>query len=169
MLKTFLTTVAAASLLAIANTADAGELKLGHSTWVGYGPFYVARDKGFFKDEDGSLLEGTASNLFIVEGGALVTPPLSQGILPGTSRAVVLLLAREAGREVREERVDEARLRAADEVFVTSSTIRLAPVVAFEGEPVGGGALGPVARDLQARFEAHIDGLVAAERAAARA
>ncbi|MCA9514503.1 MAG: aminotransferase class IV, partial [Myxococcales bacterium] len=70
------------------------------------------RAEGFFKDEDGSLLEGTASNLFIVEGGALVTPPLSQGILPGTSRAVVLLLAREAGREVREERVDEARLRA---------------------------------------------------------
>ena len=31
--------------------ADAGELKLGHSTWVGYGPFYIARDKGFFKEE----------------------------------------------------------------------------------------------------------------------
>lgn len=123
------------------------------------------RAEGFFKDEDGSLLEGTASNLFLVEGGTLVTPALSQGILPGTSRAVVLELARSEGRAVREERVDEARLRAADEVFVTSSTIRVAPVVAFEGEPVGGGARGPVVAGLQARFEAHIDGLVAAERA----
>ena len=51
MLKKFLGLAAAASLLALASTADAGELKLGHSTWVGYGPFYVARDKGYFKDE----------------------------------------------------------------------------------------------------------------------
>lgn len=40
-----------ASSLALASAADAGTLKLGHSTWVGYGPFYVARDKGYFKEE----------------------------------------------------------------------------------------------------------------------
>ncbi len=43
--------VMAASLMAMASIAEAGSLKLGHSTWVGYGPFYIARDKGFFKEE----------------------------------------------------------------------------------------------------------------------
>ena len=51
MMKKLLGLAAATSLLALASTADAGELKLGHSTWVGYGPFYIARDKGFFKEE----------------------------------------------------------------------------------------------------------------------
>lgn len=51
MLRKLIATGAAAALLALTAQADAGTLKLGHSTWVGYGPFYIARDKGFFKDE----------------------------------------------------------------------------------------------------------------------
>lgn len=51
MLKKLLGLASAVSILALASAAEAGELKLGHSTWVGYGPFYVARDKGFFKEE----------------------------------------------------------------------------------------------------------------------
>ncbi len=51
MLRKLIGLAAAASILAMASAAEAGSLKLGHSTWVGYGPFYIARDKGFFKDE----------------------------------------------------------------------------------------------------------------------
>lgn len=51
MLRKLVATGAIAALLALGGTAEAGSLKLGHSTWVGYGPFYIARDKGFFKDE----------------------------------------------------------------------------------------------------------------------
>jgi NitT/TauT family transport system substrate-binding protein len=51
MLRKLIATGAVAALLAFTAQADAGTLKLGHSTWVGYGPFYIARDKGFFKDE----------------------------------------------------------------------------------------------------------------------
>jgi NitT/TauT family transport system substrate-binding protein len=51
MLRKLIATSAIAALLALGGTAEAGSLKLGHSTWVGYGPFYIARDKGFFKDE----------------------------------------------------------------------------------------------------------------------
>src|SRR5262245_31758696 len=51
MLKRLIGIAAFVSILATASTADAGALKLGHSTWVGYGPFYIARDKGFFKEE----------------------------------------------------------------------------------------------------------------------
>jgi NitT/TauT family transport system substrate-binding protein len=43
--------ISAASIMVMAGAAQAGSLKLGHSTWVGYGPFYIARDKGFFKEE----------------------------------------------------------------------------------------------------------------------
>lgn len=51
MLRKLIGLAAAASILSMASAAEAGSLKLGHSTWVGYGPFYIARDKGFFKDE----------------------------------------------------------------------------------------------------------------------
>jgi NitT/TauT family transport system substrate-binding protein len=51
MLKKLTGLAAMASVLALASVAEAGSLKLGHSTWVGYGPFYIARDKGFFKEE----------------------------------------------------------------------------------------------------------------------
>lgn len=51
MLRKFIGAGTFIALLAFAAPADAGSLKLGHSTWVGYGPFYVARDKGFFTDE----------------------------------------------------------------------------------------------------------------------
>lgn len=51
MFRHFTAAAALAALLAFAAPADAGSLKLAHSTWVGYGPFYVARDKGFFKEE----------------------------------------------------------------------------------------------------------------------
>ena len=51
MLKKLIGLTAMVSVLALASVAEAGSLKLGHSTWVGYGPFYIARDKGFFKEE----------------------------------------------------------------------------------------------------------------------
>ena len=51
MLRKFIVPAAVAAMLAATGQADAGSLKLGHSTWVGYGPFYIARDKGFFKEE----------------------------------------------------------------------------------------------------------------------
>ena len=51
MLKKLIRLSAAASILAMASAAEAGSIKLGHSTWVGYGPFYIARDKGFFREE----------------------------------------------------------------------------------------------------------------------
>jgi len=51
MLNKFFGMVLLGSAMLVAGSADAGSLKLAHSTWVGYGPFYIARDKGFFKDE----------------------------------------------------------------------------------------------------------------------
>ncbi len=51
MLNRIFAATVLATVLLFTGTADAGTLKLAHSTWVGYGPFYIARDKGFFKEE----------------------------------------------------------------------------------------------------------------------
>jgi para-aminobenzoate synthetase/4-amino-4-deoxychorismate lyase len=90
-------------------------------------------------DLSGEVLETGSGNLFIVEGDTLVTPPADGRILPGVTRAEVLRLARAA----REEPIDVDRMRAADEVFVTSAIRVVQPV----GSPAG-----PVASSLQDRL-----------------
>ena len=124
------------------------------------------RAEGFFVDDAGDLLEGASSNLFVIEGDRLVTPPISAGILPGTARAEVLDLAAGVGLEAREERVSRARVLAADEAFITSSTLRVAPLISLDGATVGGGRRGPGVMRLQAAFQAEIDVEVARYHAA---
>lgn len=96
---------------------------------------------------EGDLSEGTVSNLFVASGGALVTPPLARGALPGVVRGELIAACREEGIVVREERVEVADLRAADEVFLTNSVVRVAPVRAVLGVRDDlPGADGPLAR-----------------------
>jgi len=103
------------------------------------------------KDE---LAEGASTNLFLVKGGAVATPPLTAGILAGVTRAVLLGLLREQGIPCREAPVPVGDLRAADEAFVTSSTREVMPIRAVDGRPVGDGRPGPVTRRILAAFRA---------------
>ena len=85
-------------------------------------------------DTDGCVLEAAYANVWIVESGALITPPADGRILPGTTRAALLI----AGRSAREEPIDLVRLACADDVFLTSSiagrhAARLAP--GWDDEP----------------------------------
>jgi len=102
------------------------------------------------------VTEATSANLFLVERGALVTPPRDAGILPGVTRALVIALARRAGLRVREERLAVARLRRAREIFLTASTIEVLPVVRLDGRAVGGGRPGPVTQRLQSAYAGHV-------------
>lgn len=99
---------------------------------------------------DGVVTEASHSSAFAVVGGVLRTHPLGPRILPSITRAVVLELAAELGIAAREEAVTEAELRAAEEVFVASTTADVMPVVALDGARVGDGAPGPVSRALAA-------------------
>ena len=83
--------------------------------------------------EDGSVLEGSRSNLFAVLGGAVITPPTDGRILPGVARARVIEVARAAGIDIAERalRVDE--LAAADEVFMTGGVRGVEPVGSCAG------------------------------------
>jgi len=93
---------------------------------------------------DGAAIEGAASNLFVVLDGVLVTPPKGPQLLPGITRDLVLELAQDHGIATREAPIEEAELRRADEVWLTSSTREILPVTSLDGSPVGDGHPGPV-------------------------
>jgi para-aminobenzoate synthetase/4-amino-4-deoxychorismate lyase len=79
-------------------------------------------------DEDGSVLEGSRSNLFAVRRDAVVTPPTDGRILPGVARARAIEVARTAGIEVIEQPLSVDDLAAADEVFMTGGVRGVEPV-----------------------------------------
>lgn len=90
----------------------------------------------------GQVTEFTASNLFVVKNGALLTPPLADGPLPGITREVVLVLAAAAKLPVHELSFGPELLATADEVFATNSLMEIAPVLSW-GRP------GQITRQLQ--------------------
>ncbi len=91
---------------------------------------------------DGLVTEGSATNVFVVREGMVRTPPKSGHILGGITRDLVIELMMAADVPCREEEIPEADLRAADEIWVTSSTKEVTPVVRLDGEPVGEGVPG---------------------------
>jgi D-alanine transaminase len=103
---------------------------------------------------DGVLTEGASTTVFAVLDGALCTHPNGPHILPGITRDVVLALARAAGIPVHERPVRLEERERLQELFVASTTLDLAPVVALDGLPVGMGRPGPVTRALQRAFYA---------------
>jgi branched-chain amino acid aminotransferase len=93
---------------------------------------------------DGFLAEGASSNLFLVRRGAVLTPPLEEGILSGITRAIILRVASQEGTPLRERHLRERDLWSADEVFITSTLKEVLPVRSCNGRRVGGGRPGPV-------------------------
>ena len=103
---------------------------------------------------DGSVAEGSTSNVFAVVGGEVRTPPPEVGILDGITRAKVMGLCRDAGIPLAERRLSPDELRGADEAFITSATRGVLPVTTIDERPVAGGAPGPVTRRLMALYDA---------------
>lgn len=105
-------------------------------------------DEGLLLNTRGYLAEGTASNMFLVVRGRLVTPDLKSGILPGIIRQVVLELAGEITLPCEERQVTPEELFMADEVFLTNSLMGVMPLTRVDGRPVGDGIPGPVTAKL---------------------
>lgn len=101
----------------------------------------------------GEITECAMSNFFLVRGGAVLTPPSDAGMLEGVTRAFIFELARELGVEVREETLLPIDLESADEMFITSTTRGVSPVVNVDGRPVGSGKPGPITSRLIERYE----------------
>lgn len=91
---------------------------------------------------DGYALEGAASNLFAVVDGVLLTPPKGHEILPGITRDLVVELAEANAIPLQERKITLAELERAEEVWVTSSTREVLPIVELDGRKVGNGQPG---------------------------
>jgi len=102
---------------------------------------------------DGEATEGAASNLFIVEAGVLITPPKDHRLLPGITRDLVVELARNAGIPCQERTVTESELRAAQEIWITSSTREILPVTRLDDTVVGEGRPGEMWRRMYQLYQ----------------
>jgi branched-chain amino acid aminotransferase len=103
--------------------------------------------EAIFANTLGNLCEGTGSNVFLVRGGRLVTPPLASGCLAGVTRALVMELV-----DVDEEDVPVGALAEADEAFLTSSTREVQPIRAVDGVALPA-APGPLTAAAAAAFK----------------
>ena len=104
---------------------------------------------------DGYLTEGSASNVFLVCDGVLLTSLQDQRILPGITRELVLELAAAHAIPYEEKDLPVALLATASEVWLTSSTREIIPVTTVDGRPVGAGVPGPLWQRLMAIYQAY--------------
>jgi D-alanine transaminase len=102
---------------------------------------------------DGVLTEGAASNIFVVKDGVILAPQKDHRVLPGITYDVVLELAAENGMASRIGDIAEADVRAADELWLTSSSREVQAIVSLDGKPVGSGRPGPVYRRIYSLYQ----------------
>jgi len=93
---------------------------------------------------NGKAIEGAASNLFIVKNGLLITPPNSNCLLPGVTRDLVIELAANNSIPYRETDIPADDLLQADEIWLTSSTREISPVIQLDNTAIGDGKPGPL-------------------------
>ncbi|MBV8798750.1 MAG: D-amino-acid transaminase [Alphaproteobacteria bacterium] len=114
----------------------------------------AARKAGAFEawlvDSEGYVTEGASTSAWIVsDDGRIVTRDLSNSILPGVTRRVILKAASEAQIPVEERKFTVAEALAAKEAFITAATLGATAVVAIDGQQIGDGKPGPLARRIQ--------------------
>jgi branched-chain amino acid aminotransferase len=130
-------------------------------TWV-----EEAHDKGFDEvillNERGEVAECTSANIFIAQGDKVWTPPLSSGCLPGVTRDILLHEIQAAGFTVAEKTLLPDEALAADDIFITSTTRALLPVLEINGQKVGGRS--KAQQSLQTAFAKYVESYVAERR-----
>ncbi len=114
-------------------------------------------DEAILLNTRGLVAEGSVSNVFAVVAGALVTPPIDDGALPGVTRAAVLELARDARVAVRERSLTLRELEAATEAFVTNAVMGVMPLVSVGGAAIGAGQPGEPTRTMMRLYAAAVD------------
>jgi D-alanine transaminase len=107
-------------------------------------------------NEAGELTEASACNVYIVKNGIIATPETDHQILPGITRLLLInILQTDGSLQIVERPVTLDELYDADEVWISSSTKEIAPVVMIDGNPVGDGSVGEVWEHAQALFSEH--------------
>lgn len=111
--------------------------------------------EALYRDADGHVWEGTSTNIFAVEGGALHTPPLGPRVLPGTTRADIIGIAGALEIRVHERALTVEELRDADELFLTGTLTEVLGLVSIDGERIGDGRVGAVTRRVARAYVEH--------------
>jgi branched-chain amino acid aminotransferase len=114
--------------------------------------------EGIALDDRGYVSEGSGENLFMVNNGKLITPPLGSSVLPGITRDSVIQIARELGIEVIETTIQRASLYLADELFFTGTAAEVTPIRSVDRIQIGEGKRGEITKKLQENFFAIIRG-----------
>lgn len=105
--------------------------------------------EGIALDDRGYVSEGSGENLFVVNNGKLITPPLGASILPGITRDSVIQIAKELNIEVQETTIQRAALYLADELFFTGTAAEITPIRSVDRITVGAGRRGEITKQLQ--------------------
>jgi D-alanine transaminase len=108
---------------------------------------------------NGIITEGSHSNIFFVIDGTLFTHPESNYVLSGITRKNVLRIAQESGIKIREEALQENRIRIIQEAFITNTSAEITPITELGGNTLGEGVPGPVTRLISDKFDAEIRAL----------
>jgi branched-chain amino acid aminotransferase len=112
-------------------------------------------DEVLLLNERGEVSECTSANVFIAREGEVLTPPLDSGCLPGVTREILIEIAPAEGIPIREKTLHLEDFMTASEVFITSTTRNLLPVVSIDGRPLR--LLNQVRDALEAAFERTVD------------
>ncbi len=112
-------------------------------------------DDAILISRDAKVAEGTASNIFMVKGNQLITPPNSQKILPGITRQVIESLATSHHIEIQERDISQQELEIADEIWLSSSTKEALPVTMIDGKQIGSGKPGKLWLSMSEIFQQH--------------
>jgi branched-chain amino acid aminotransferase len=116
-------------------------------------------DEALVLTEDGHVSEGSAENVFAVVGGRLVTPPVSDNILAGITRATLIQVAEEVlGLRTVERSLDRTELYVADEVFLCGTGAQVVPVGEIDRRVIGHGAAGDITLRLRDAYDAVVRG-----------
>jgi branched-chain amino acid aminotransferase len=119
-----------------------------------FGAYDAGADNVVLTDGSGHAVEGPGFNLFVVKNGAVATP--DRGMLEGITRETAMILLSEMQISVAARPVTIAEVRAADEIFITSTAGGVMPVCSLDGHRVGSGSMGPcTARLIDAYWAAH--------------
>jgi branched-chain amino acid aminotransferase len=105
--------------------------------------------EGIALDDRGYVSEGSGENIFLVNDGKLVTPPLGSAILPGITRDSIIQIARELGIEIVETTIQRAALYLADELFFTGTAAEVTPIRSVDRITVGAGKRGEITKKIQ--------------------
>jgi len=118
-------------------------------------------DEAIMLNMAGYVTDGSGENVFIVNEGALHTPPFQAGCLDGITRDSVMTIARDLGYEVHERNLSRLDLYTADEAFYSGTAAEVVPIREVDNRSVGEDGPGPVTKDIQKAFFAATHGEIA--------